>query len=408
MATEEGFFGFGKDATGAEARTPEMLVNSVETIRQAIQTSATATSTLITIAPGIYDFSADRVLDVTGRKITIRRQTDGRVVLKNVKLHLHLDTIDQILIQGIVFRSDGNDDNARDGILLAPTEDLSSAPATATNMARVRITHCSFDGYYDIGIDSHTSTAFPRLLATIDHCLFFDADPGGPATLINGLPAFVNRGAINIGSLEGPVTGGPQLASDSHVTVAYNVFVNVWRRCPRVSNGNFAHIFNNLLYHWGTGNDTNDKSNKTNSWLGVGVGHGDGVVGGGNNGRALIEGNRFIPDPDPIKMSLDKTIDIGPDTKVDVGTTLGRPNRFDDPNGVKRPTVTLPAPAEGFADLSVTPFTEVGSTRPAVLDANVIDWQDVVRTSGPRGGRVRSSPEFRHRLRVMNVVKNAP
>jgi pectate lyase len=408
-------FGFGRGVTGAPAGTSPTVVNTTDGLRSAVQKSGS----LITIAAGEYDFKTDgnkqQVLEITGTNITIKPRPNARVVLKNVRMHVHVDTIDNILIRGLVFRSDGADDRTRDAISLKPTLKVTSH-STSTNKARVWITHCTFDGYFDIAIDSRSATTLPRLLATIDSCLFFDSTPGQPTDLIEGVPAFVNRGAINIGSLDG--SGGPntpQLLSGSHVTIAANVFVDVWRRCPRIANGNFGHVFNNLVYHWGIGNDENNKANKTNSWLCVGVGHGDGTVDGGNNGSALIEANRFIPYAK--KMELDKTIDIGPKTRVDIGTTVrtasgkaapssALPNRFDEPNGKKR-TVAFPAPAGGFVDLTQDPFTQVGFTRPGVSNAEFLDWAQIVRDSGPSGGRDPNSPEAKARQKLVTVLQGA-
>jgi len=433
-ATTTGSFGFGKDVVGAPAGTAETVVRTPAELTTAIANAATANASLITFAGGEYNFDNEAIL-VRGRNITLKRQTDARVALNNVRLQLDVSSIDQILIRGLVFHSDGEAKSARDAIELTPPDVVEvKTVGDGRSKARVRITHCSFDGYYDIAIDSRSSDKFPQLLVTIDGCLFFDSNPGQPTTLIGDDPAFVNRGAINFGSRSGPGGAGhPQLRNDAHVTVARNVFISVWRRCPRVANGNFGHIFNNLVYQWGVGNTENTKTNKTNAWVGMEVGHGDGVIDGKTNGSALIEANRFIPYE--LKDGLDRTIDIGPNTKVDIGTTnvkptkvgippggaatgsatgdanprpllkSGLPNRFDDKDGKPQPTVTLPEPPDGFANLSVKPFEDVNLPRPPADDANTLDWMALVNEAGPRG--VRASREESAKLVLLNILKVA-
>jgi len=226
--------------------------------------------------------------------------------------------------------------SARDAIEFLSTATTSSAATTAN----VRITHCAFDGYYDIAIDSHVQSTGPRLLATIDHCLFFDANPGQPS---KGGATFVNRGAINFAN---KVHNG---MGNSTVTVANNVFIDVWRRTPRVAEGNQAQIFNNVLFRWGFGNNANDPANMTNEWVGMEA---------DNRAQAVIQANRFIPWRK--KVVANKTVNIDPaqgqEAQVDftnlvpvgvggIGTTIRGPkdtNEFDGANGTKPSPAGLP------------------------------------------------------------------
>jgi hypothetical protein len=316
-------------------------------------------------------------------------------VLQNFGLILSLKSIDNILIQDLLFPSDGTATGPRDAIdldaeeLPKPSSGMPPTPTTTTQStveAHVRITHCSFDGYFDVSVDSRSYAGAPRLLATVHQRLFFDADPGSPTTEDDqGVLAFTNRGAINFGSLEDPNATGanpPQLVGNARVTIAYNVFVNVWRRCPRIANGNFGHIYNNFLYQWGFGfnrklNGVDLKGTKgTNTWRGMEVGGGNGVVGGTTNGTALIEANRFIPWDK--KDELADAIKIHPNTVVDIGLASGgHPNEFDQPNG--RPsTAAFPTspPALDRSPYGTLPTPETLTTK--------AQWKTVINQSGPR------------------------
>ena len=62
--------------------------------------------------------------------------------------------------------------------------------------------------------------------------------------------------AIDIASVIMDDAANTRLTGNSAVTIAFNVFEDVWRRSPRIAQtGNFGHVFNNLLYHWGFGNN---------------------------------------------------------------------------------------------------------------------------------------------------------
>ncbi|HEV7921299.1 MAG TPA: hypothetical protein VGR02_10980 [Thermoanaerobaculia bacterium] len=254
--------------------------------------SLLAPPTTLALEPGVYDFTGDFLqrFVIRGKNVTIEGKRGARVVLQNFGLILPVNVANNVLIQDLHFRSNGDRSTSpRDAIdltAMVPTGLTTTTQSTAL-AARVRITHCSFDGYFDIGVYSRTYAGAPRLLATIDQCLFFDANPGKPADVINDVLAFTNRGAINFDSLEDPNRTGtkaPQLVGNARATVAYNVFVNVWRRCPRIATGNFGYVFNNFLYQWGFGND-GDGTQGTSTWSGM-------VVGGG---RESSEGGPTEP-----------------------------------------------------------------------------------------------------------------
>lgn len=345
-------------------------------------------------------------------------------MLKNITLRLDLASIDRVLIRGLVFQSGGRNGDA---IQLRPADGAAETPGT-TAKANVRIAYCSFDGYKDIAIDCRSSINFPQLLATIDHCLFFDSMPGQPDTPVvkNKLP-FVDRGAVNFGSLETPQpdenstnTSQPQQPNNARVTVAQNAFFKVWRRSPRIANGNFGHIFNNVIYRWGFGNDADPPTNGTNTWRGIEIGGGDGVTGGGDNGSALIEANRFIPWKE--KKKLADTITVNRDTIVDIGLSpstgqppsTNQPNRFDDPDGNERTVVLVkrtdsdvvfPAPPQGFSFIDVmSQYTAVNLQKPTVTPASAANWVDIVSSSGPGEPRDPTKPENVARQRLLNAL----
>jgi|GEM_PF-1789235 len=433
--SNDGFFGFGAQATGAPATTepvafptqpPADPLANFNTLVAALTElkNPSASPTLLSIPEGDYEFK-DQKLDfvIKAKQVTIQAQAGANVVLRNITIRVDLASIDRILIQDLVFRSDGEGATG-DGIRLTPAEDATTTTLGQNFPASVRITHCSFNGYDDIAIDSRSSVFFPFLAATIDHCLFFDSRPGMPDHLEQGeskLP-FVDRGAINIGSTESP-GGGPQLPSHSVVTVAYNAFIDVWRRCPRIADGNFGHIFNNILYRWGTGHY--DDANGGNTWRGIEIGGGDGITdvnrNDTTNGTALIEANRFIPDPR--KADLNDAINIRPNTIVDVGVSLlpnqpspNQPNRFDDDEGRAKEVTFLTTPAVGGdpkTDFTVPSqgFTIIGQVwpgqvsipRPAATPVNNVDWKDLVRQAGPRRTTAATSPENVARQKLLDV-----
>jgi len=219
----------------------------------------------------------------------------------------------------------------------------------------------SFDGYFDIAIDSSVKTGRRALHGVIDHCFFFDTNAGEPDTFVTQndkqVKIFTNRGAINISSAVHDGVG------NSLFTISHNLFINVWRRQPRVAEGNRAHSFNNLFFRWGFGNDDDQAADGTNEWF---------CIATDNNAQAVIVANRFIPwikKKDPRK-----TISLGPGTAADLGDphtgTTERPdltNEFDDENGVAV-TVDIPEPGSDpnvIQDINVeTWYAELGLVPP--------------------------------------------
>ncbi|MFP5246846.1 MAG: hypothetical protein ACLGH0_09135 [Thermoanaerobaculia bacterium] len=409
-------FGFG---AFTPVTTPPVVVKTITNktqLKAALDAAAgifPPTNTVLRLsASDDYDFrnEALQTFIIRAKNVTIEAAPGQRVVLKNFGLLLALDGIDNILIQDLVFHSDGDADNARDAIKLFASERPAPPPGTPplttqnTNAGSVRITHCSFDGYFDISIDSRSSAVSRRLLVTIDQCLFFDARPGRPKAVGNAVPEFVNRGAINFGSLENPADrGGPQLVGNAYATVAANVFVDVWRRCPRVATGNFGHVYNNLVFRWGNGNFEDDEANKTNTWLGMAVGGGSGVVGTGvPNGTALIEANRFIPVKD--KKALEKTIEINPNTKISLGSNA---NEFDSLDGTNRnKTLTVPAANSAAIDIA-TVYSNVNRTAPTVAVPTAAEWLTIVARAGPRQGTA-TAAETAAKKAVTDVLSPSP
>lgn len=404
-----GFGAFTPTGTAIDVAVPDKARLIEELNKLAV---ASAPATRLTLAANVYDFTSDAVQQFTIRaqNVTIQSAPDARVVLQDFGLLLEIDSIDNILIRNLLFRSDGSEETVRGAIDMRAIEPTGPTTNTqvSTTAAHVRITHCSFDGYFDIAVDSRSYAGAPRLLVTIDQCLFFDATPGQPTRKINGVRAFTNRGAINFGSLEDPNRGNnpnpPQLVGNARVTVAYNVFVNVWRRCPRVATGNFGHIFNNFLYQWGFGNDEDKSGNGTSTWRGMEVGGGNGVVGGGNNGTALIEGNRFIPFRP--KDQFSNTININASTMVDIGTgsasanppVAAHPNEFDKPNGTPRKDAF---PTAGTTVIDRSPYGTLPT--PEHLTGTAA-WTDVVNRSGPRSGPAGTRADDRARQTARNAL----
>jgi pectate lyase len=399
----DGPFGFGAFTFPTQPTPPGIALltaTDVATLKPHLEALADATRTqvtVLTLGANTYDFTSEAVQKYTirAKNVKIKAAPDARVVLKNLGLLLELDSIDNILIQDILFRSDGMRATPHDAIdmtAIKPTGPTTSVPRSDLQ-AHVRITHCSFDGYFDICVDSRSYAGAPQLRATIDQCLFFDANPGKPTTPFPGdtiLP-FTNRGAINFGSLEDPSNpGGPQLVGNALVTVAYNVFVNIWRRCPRVSTANFGHIYNNFLYQWGFGNEPGSSSNGTNTWRGMEIGGGDGVVSGGIDGTALIQANRFIPWVK--KKDVADAIEINGNTMVELGPAL---NEFDNPNGTVSNS-TFPA------GMTLTDTRGIDRTAVTVPDAD--GWKAIIKQSGPRGGRLRGKADDVARTTAKNAL----
>jgi pectate lyase len=402
--TRDNPFGFGAFTFPTQPTPPGpdlLMATDVATLKAHLMTLADATRTrvtVLTLAANVYDFTSDPVQKYTirAKNVTIQSAANARVVLQNFGLLLELDSIDNILIQDILFRSNGNRDSTHDAIELTankPTGSTTNVQRTDVQ-AHVRITHCSFDGYFDICVDSRSYAGAPQLRATIDQCLFFDANPGKPNTAPAGetiLP-FTNRGAINFGSLEDPNNrGGAQLVGNALVTVAYNVFVDIWRRCPRIATANFGHIYNNFLYQWGIGSlPPGIATQGTNTWRGMEIGGGDGVLGGGTNGTALIQANRFIPWEQ--KKAVADAIEMNTNTMVDLGPAF---NEFDKPNG-KVSATQFPAS---------TPLTDTrGIDRTSVTVPDAAGWKAIIKQSGPRGGRVRNKADNDARKTAKNAL----
>ncbi|HKO58168.1 MAG TPA: hypothetical protein VJ276_20035 [Thermoanaerobaculia bacterium] len=425
MTVNDGFFGFGAQATGAPQGTIITEPKTVDQLRQVfLSLSVSGTPPrpfFVSIAEGDYDFGGSEFI-IRTRRLTFQANPNSRVVLKNLTLRIDLASIDRVLIRGLVFRSDRR--TSSDAIRLRPADDATPTPGT-TAKANVRIANCSFDGYKDMAICCRSASTFPQLLATIDHCFFFDSDPGQPNTLPQNaaddvkLP-FVDRGAINFGSLETPLQPGEdptttnraQQPNNARVTIAENAFFEVWRRTPRIANGNFGHIFNNVVYRWGFGNNDQPPKHGANTWRGIEIGGGEGVTGGGDNGSALIEANRFIPWKE--KKELTDTITLNANTVVDIGVTaskdqpplMNQPNRFDDPDGNAR-TVVFPPPTQGFSGFSFigdTRYTDVGRQKPPVTPAGTADWIAIVQGAGPGEPRERKTPDEKARRRLLKAL----
>jgi hypothetical protein len=252
----------------------------------------------------------------------------------------------------------------------------------------VRITHCAFQGYFDIAIDSHSYRS--KLLATIDHCLFFDSQPGepkAPLTKKENFFPFANRGAINISSYIDERTK-QRKQGNSFVTVAFNVFVDVWRRCPRVGfPGNFGHVYNNLVYRWGVGNKDIPAINGADTWNGMEV---------GNEGAALIQANRFIPWADKLGRAIQT------DDPTHVIGTAPFPNEFD--NSAEALSGGTVATATEVTKL----YTDLKLTEPTVQATGVVDWSDIGKQAGPRLSQPDTqSPEEISRQAVLGVLSTA-
>lgn len=396
VTTSDQALGFGKEVMGGGGAMPLKVQDREALASRLNELSASDGPNVIELSAGTYNFSGtavtQREFTIRARRLTIRAEEGKRVVLKNLQLKLDLERADDILIQDLAFYSDGT--GPEDAILLDGTK------GSKDSTSRVRITHCSFDGYKDIAIDSHSHET--ALLATIDRCLFFDSRPGDPCDPLRRdgkrmVRPFVDRGAINISSVvdeSRPVKKGeelPRTQGNSLVTVAFNVFVNVWRRCPRVAfPGNFGDIFNNLVYHWGAGNGENDKSNGTDTWNGMSV---------GNQGAAVIQANRFIPGLVPDGTSTTKTVlrtdktvqlDIDPDPIVDIGKGSFT-NQFD--NGAMAPNGTFTNLSSDRMQLystvqlgqppTVTPTADLAIKTKGT--PNLFTWADIVTNAGPRG-----------------------
>lgn len=372
MSADEGL-GVGNNAGGGNA-APQVCKNREE-LRSALAAAGDGGTVLLLSGKAKdFDFSKDgdgQVLPITAKKLTITSK-NGDVFLQNVQFAIDLDTADEILIQDVVFRSDGARDKAKDAITIIASDPGDNAPASSAK-SRVRISQCSFDGYADIAVDAKTALGRPQLLLTVDRCLFFDADAGQPG---KGGEPFFNRGAINVASVK-PRRG------NALATIANNVYIDVWRRLPRVTGGNFAHIYNNLLYRWGY--TKNDSDNDT--WRGIEIGGGKVPTDNGtaenpptDNGRALIAANRFIPWAQ--KTGVERELAFNVQTEVELSAT--KPNEFDGPNGTPGTAITSVAPATAATFPIGTMYTDAGATEPQVLATTDVQWRKLVGQAGSR------------------------
>lgn len=379
LLTNDAAFGFGQGVTGGTSSTSTMIqaANKKELKRELNNLSASSsTPTVLTLTGKNYDFTGEEAFTIGVKNLTITAQSGTNVTLTNLGLVLNLTQIDNILIQGLAFISDGT--GPADGILFDGSDDDSGSTIGSQVTNRVRITHCTFNGYKDEAIEIRSFRSL--LLATIDHCFFVDSHAGER-------PPFKDRGALNIASVILPPSQEGQSAqrttANSFVTVAFNFFAEVWRRSPRAAaSGTHAHIFNNLLYRWGyqEGGVTGAKS-----WDGMSIGALE------NQGlpmpMAVIQANRFIPWDE--KQSRAIMLDAG--TQVDIGPA-DLVNRFDEPDGKKDDNSSLapnPVPAQTidvnswYTSLKDPNGVSLGLTAPQVTATENVDWVKLVRRSGP-------------------------
>jgi pectate lyase len=380
VLTSDAAFGFGQGVTGGARRIEDqgisgpgreqekqIIVHNPQDLRRTLAALASpgTKKTVVLLAAGNYNLGGEE-LTIGASNLTFQPLTTDPVTLKNLSLKLDLASIDNILIRGLAFHSDGNRPN--DGILFDGTNSTSGM----TN--RVRITHCTFDGYQDEPIEIRSYRSL--LLATIDHCYFFDNNPGRG-------DKFYNRGAINIASvIVQKGKNAVRTSANSYVTVAYNYFENVWRRSPRAAaDGSHAHVFNNLLYRWGYQQD--GVTNRP-SWGGIPT-ELDPHQENQAPVTAVIQANRFIPWAD--KQS--KAIDSDAGTQVDIGTSTSLSNRFDTPNGTSGNTALKPSGP--FQTIDVNAWytglkgpdgVSLGLQAPDVMATGSVDWVTLARNAG--------------------------
>jgi len=378
-------FGFAQGVTGGPAKPTRQVKNAAE-LRTALE-ALTADGPPATIDvvrnpsnENAFDFGsgkgATQTVAITARNLTI--SSSNGAVLKNVRLSIGVDVSDNILITGLSFHSAGAADGARDSI------DLDSVGGKkARDVCRVRISHCAFDGYYDINICSKTAPNGPRLLVTIDHCLFFDAKPGllGPKDKDDEPAGYKDRGAINFATdKDKKIKTG-----NAFITVANNVFIDVWRRLPRVARSNRGHVFNNLLYRWGyTDPKSPDRTKPNGTWRGMEVGGGENA-NPEDDGVVLIQANRFIPWAD--KTDIEPEIKIHPNTTADLEGAPPLPNQFDTPQAKPVTKGKVPeGPKKQQGTIDVTTFydkLDLDLKAPAVVKAADVAWAGLVRAAGP-------------------------
>jgi pectate lyase len=371
LLTSDAAFGFGQNVTGGGAASEKTITTRQQLIDELtlLGSSTVNGPTVLTLTEGDYEFRGERTrtFEIGAQNLTLRAAAGQRVELKNLGLSLDLASIDNILIQNLAFHSDG-DVGPEDGILFDGTNSSSGF----TN--RVRITRCTFDGYKDIAIEMRSHRSL--VLATIDHCHFVDRHPGAR-------PPFVDRGAIDIASVIMDDEAKTRLPGNSAVTVAFNLFEDVWRRSPRVAQtGNFGHVFNNLLYRWGFGNNQNE----IGSWNGVSIGNEPYLRG---ETAAAVHANRFIPWADKATGPAARhAFEHDTNTRVNIGGQP-YPNRFDKPDGTpdtNSPLAPQPDRQNHFPAAvqvrdryrSLSPSL----TPPAVTPADQVPWQTVIDQAG--------------------------
>jgi hypothetical protein len=380
----DGAFGFGQGVTGGSAAAAPTRVKNAAELRTALEAltpdSPPTIIELVGVPPNenAFDFGSGigkrQAVKLRARGLTLR--PFGGVVLKNFRLAVDCDVSDNILITGLSFHSDGAADGARDAIDL----DSNGGAANAPPSSRVRITRCSFDGYFDIAIDVKTAPASPRLLVTIDHCLFFDSRPGlyGPKGRKKEPATFVNRGAINF------ATDKEKGVKDANafVTIANNAFIDVWRRSPRIARGTRAHVFNNILFRWGI-TDPNSPEPNNGTWRGMEVGGGENA-NPTDDGTVLIQANRFIPWSE--KPQTEPEIKIHPNTHVDLRGVPPRLNVFDTSEGKPvadgEPVPTVPEDRRTRIDTDAF-YRDLNLEPPQVVAMARVGWLALVREAGP-------------------------
>jgi pectate lyase len=368
-------FGFGQGVTGGGdgKKSKVVPVGDQKDLRKALADLGAKSSgpTVVELAASAdYDFKNDKnkgeEFTIGAQNLTLRARKGDRVELRNISLTFDLATADNILIEDLAFYSDVD----------TPGDCLGFAGAKSSPKAtnRVRITRCSFDGYRDLAIEMRSYRSL--LLGTIDHCFFVDLQPG------QGV--FRDRGAIDVvGTID--EKSKKRLPGNSYVTVAYNYFQDVWRRSPRAAaEGNHIHVFNNLLYRWGFGNDQDENGPKdlgTATWNGMTI---------GNSAQAVIQANRFIPwDKKATGKSARKVLshDVKPGeaTTVDIGIKAGLPNEFDSPEGAPTDKGPLIPDPKDFQTIQVAGwYKTVKLDAPTVPPTGKVDWSAVVQESGPR------------------------
>jgi hypothetical protein len=127
---------------------------------------------------------------------------------------------------------------------------------------------------------------------------------------------------------------------------------------------------------------------------------GEGIIGGGTNGTALIQANRFIPWDK--KDELSETIGINPNTIVDIGrgsaTVTAHPNEFDKPNGRPRDSAF---PDDDTSVIDRSPYGTLPTPEPLTSTA---DWTAVINKSGPRSGPAGNRADDQARQMARNAL----